>query len=213
MLRDLVLDGYEQTQGVWVDSTGNPLTYLPWCGSNPSDSMQARYLGIWSGCNEAKPFDDDFGTSYEFVYCVKCSSKYAVPYGYSCLETDFGLMIIKAYGHKVTATEARRLCAADADYVHLPIPQNGAQNSWYENYAKKLGLDKYWLGISDDNIGGVWKTDKGDLQTYLPWRPGSQANHNYAYVQAYVGGWRKSDDAENTKFFAICSYIIAGTAP
>ena len=196
-----------------MDSTGNPLSYLPFCGKNPSDSMRARYLGIWSGCKDGNHFDDDLGTSIKYLYCVKCSSQYAVPYGYSCLETDFGLIVIKVYGHKASATEARRLCTADADYVHLPMPQNDAQNSWYDNYAKKLGLDKYWLGISDDNIEGKWKTDKGDLQTYLPWRSSSEVNYNYAFVQTYVEGWSKSDDTESTKYYAICSYIIAGTAP
>ena len=171
------MDGYEQSQGHWVDSTGNPLTYLPWCGNNPSDPMVARYLGLWSEC-DGSLFDDDRGWPEEYVVCVKCSSQYSVPPGYSCLETDFGIVVIKSYD-QTTATGARSLCTADADYVHLPMPQNDAQNMWYVNYAKQLGFNGYWLGINDAIVEGEWKTDKGDLQTYLPWKSGSEVTCSF----------------------------------
>ena len=167
------MNGYEQSPGLWVDSTGNQLTYLPWCESQPSNSMVARYLGLWSSewCDSL--FDDEFGHSAEYVVCVKCSSQYPTPSGYSCLETDFGIVVIKSYSENtVTADEARSLCAADAEYVHLPMPQNAAQNNWYMNYAKKLGIDQYWLGINDATVEAEWRTDSGDLQTYLPWKSG-----------------------------------------
>ena len=167
------MDGYEQSQGVWVDSTGNPLTYLPWCGNNPSNSMAARYLGLWSGCAGPSYFDDDFGHWDEYIVCVKCSAQYLTPSEYSCLETDFGIVVVKLHNQKaVTATEARSLCAADADYVHLPVPQNIAQNMWYMNYATQLGVNGYWLGVNDATTEGEWRTDNGDLQTFLPWKSG-----------------------------------------
>ena len=170
--RDVVLNGYEQSRGVWVDSTGNQLKYLPWCGNNPSNSMSARYLGMWSYCSGSL-FDDDFGSNKEYVVCVKCSSQYSVPNEYSCLETDFGIMVVKSYNQEqVSAAEARALCAADANYVHLPMPQNAAQNMWYINYAKTLGFSGYWLGINDVKSEGQWITDTDDIQTYLPWKSG-----------------------------------------
>lgn len=167
-LRDVVLDGFEESRGKWIDSTGNQLTYLPWCGINPSAPMGQRYLGLWSGCNGSL-FDDAWYSEIENVVCVKCSTQYTVPSGYSCLETDFGMMVIKSYNQKkVSATEARALCAADADYVHLPTPKNSVQNMWYVNYAKKLGFTGFWLGIN--GTGDEWRTDTGYRQTYLPWK-------------------------------------------
>ena len=133
--------------------------------------MEARYLGLWSGCGGSH-FDDDKGRWPEYVVCVKCSAQYSAPNGYSCLETDFGIILIKAYTEEVTATEARALCAADASYVHLPMPQNQTQNTWYVNYAKKLGINEYWIGINYTESEGKWRTDTGDLQTYLPWKSG-----------------------------------------
>ena len=118
----MALDGYQQSLGVWVDSTGNPLKYLAWCDGQPDgEPMKTRYLNWW---NEKKCLDDDFGIRWNHwkpkaVICVKCSPKYLVPEGYSCLETDFGLVVIKAYTKQVTVLEARGLCAADADNVHL----------------------------------------------------------------------------------------------
>ena len=135
--------------------------------------MVARYLGLWSSAWCDSPFDDEFGDRFEYVVCVKCSSQYPTPSGYSCLETGFGIVVIKSYSQNtVTAGEARSLCAADAKYVHLPIPQNAAQNKWYMNYAEKIGIDQYWLGINDATVKAEWRTDSGDLQTYLPWKSG-----------------------------------------
>ena len=219
------MDGYQQSREVWVDSTGNPLKYLPWCGNNPSNPMEARYLGLWSGC-DGSYFDDDHGHLTEYVVCVKCPSQYSVPNGYSCLETDFGIIVIKVYNNKeVTASEARALCAADASYVHLPMPQNRAQNTWYINYAKRLHSKGYlphynghWLGINDAQSEGEWKTDTGDLQTYLPWKSGFEvdlkldqpsSDNDFAYTYT-DGEW---GDSGGAKFFTICSYIVAGTTP
>ena len=169
--RNIALDGYEQKRGVWEDSTGNQLTYLPWCGNNPSHPGQAKFLSMWKGC-DGSLFDDAWDM-YKQLLCVKCSMQYPTPAGYSCLETDFGLVIIKIHDDKtVTATEARALCAADADYVHLPMPQNDVQNNWYVAYAKKRGLSTYWLGFNDAKVEGEWRTDTGDLATYMNWKSG-----------------------------------------
>ena len=131
--RDATLDGYEKSGGLWIDSTGNKLTYLPWCRDQPSNSMKARYLNWWvvgpDSCPDSKTFDDVLSNNPSSATCVKCSPKYLVPKGYSCLETDFGLVVIKAYNETtVTASEARNLCSADADYVHLT---RGHQNMQY----------------------------------------------------------------------------------
>ena len=124
----MALDGYQQSLGVWIDSTGNPLTYLAWCHGQPDGVMEngVRYLNWW---NQHNCLDDDYGVrgskwTPKAVICVKCSPKYLVPEGYSCLETDFGLVVIKSYTKQVTVSEARNICAADEDYVHLSRGHN-----------------------------------------------------------------------------------------
>ena len=205
----MALDGYEQRRGVWVDSTGNQLTYLPWCGDGPSHpGPVAPYLSMWKNC-DGSHFDDSWNI-YKLLLCVKCSSQYRAPTGYSCLETDFGLVIIKIHHEKtVNATEARAICAADADYVHLPMPQNEVQNNWYVTYAKTHGLNSFWLGFKQ--VEGEWKTDNGDLVFYVNWESGSKptSGDNYAHT-TFDGSWGYSG---SQKYFAICAYIVDDTSP
>ena len=111
---------------------GNQLTYLAWCQGQPSNPMIARHM-IWLpqiGFCGSTFFDDDKADSKLPVVCVKCSPEYLVPDGYSCLATDFGLMVVKPYNQKnVTASDARKLCAADANYVHLPRGRHAVYNA------------------------------------------------------------------------------------
>ena len=42
----------------------------------------------------------------------------------------------------------------------------------------------------------------------------SSDNDNHDYVHTYAdGSWGDSDDTSGIKYFAICSYVVAGTAP
>ena len=143
--------------------------------------MGQRYVELqWKcpdpECNERNfcGFDNNHAESLVWILCTKCPLQYATPDEYSCLQTDFGTIVIKLHNQTVTATEARSLCAADADYVHLPMPQNSIENMWYINYAKKLGVSEFWLGINHATTEGEWRTDNGDLQTFLSWKSGSE---------------------------------------
>ena len=108
------------------------------------------------------------------VICVKCSGYYSIPNNYECHDTDFGTVVVKAYNQLYTATAARDKCSSDANYIHLPIPTSAIQNQWYWNYSQQMKLENYWLGISDIDVEGEWRNDKGDLQTYFNWASGAR---------------------------------------
>lgn len=169
------MDGYKQRTGEWRDSTGNILEYLDskyvtWCRNNPSGTTEADYLSLDNGC-DGGPFKGDFAYNRAHVVCVKCPTEHSVPSGYSCLATRFGIIVIKPYNlTKVSASEARALCAADADYVHLPIPDSNLLNKWYANYAKEFGIYEYWLGFNKSE--GTWTADTGNRQYYFNWKLG-----------------------------------------
>ena len=60
---------------------------------------------------------------------------------------------------------AREKCRADDDKVHLPTPKSGAQNQWYQNYALKLSISHFWLGLDDIVVEGQWKTENDEIQS------------------------------------------------
>ena len=79
-----------------------------------------------------------------------------------------------------------------------------------------MKLENYWLGISDVVVEGEWRTDKGDLQTYLNWASGADwaqpDNYNGAQHYGFTGGvfapsgtW---GDAESTaERYLLCTHI------
>ena len=75
--------------------------------------------------------------------------------------------MVKAYNELYEPIAAREKCKADGS--HLPTPRSEAENAWYRNYAAKLNIDYFWLGIDDANVEGEWRTETGDLQTFFKW--------------------------------------------
>ena len=120
--------------------------------------MEIGFHGKWA---------DHRGGEARDLICEKCSKRYNIPDGYECHETDFGTVVIKAYTTELRPDEAHRKCKSDASYLHLPIPENAAQDAWFLNYSKKKDLRDYWLGINDADIQGTWMTTEGQRQKYF----------------------------------------------
>ena len=217
----MALDGYEQSANVWIDSTGNQLTYFKWRSGEPNNpvgsSNPERYIDnnqFWG----ADEWNDRRGHTVMGVICLKCSGYYSIPNNYECHDTDFGTVVVKAYNQLYTATAARDKCSSDANYIHLPIPTSATQNQWFWNYAQHVGLSSYWLGISDVAVEGQWRTDNGDLQTYFNWRSSEPNNSGGNQHYVYTGGsWAPNgkwdDDSPTSTRYVLCTYIISGTAP
>ena len=170
---------------------------------------------------------------------------YPIPYGYECYDTDFGTVVVKAYsqeygpidasrvsteaeffihkathigfiGFSVDTHFARHKCAADGNNIHLPMPKSEAENQWYQSYAAKASIPRFWLGINDVDVEGEWKTDNGELQTYFKWHPkqpnNAGGNQHYVHTNIDTGGtW--GDHSENAKFPVLCTSILKGTVP
>ena len=75
------------------------------------------------------------------------------------METDWGELFYKRLG-KQTRTVARDLCSSYGDSVHLPIPRLIEENDFYKTY---FGHDSMWLGVSDSDQEGIFKSDMGDI--------------------------------------------------
>ena len=197
-----------QSESGWVDYLGIPLTLVANSVLETmgflSETEDQFALVIHNNHLERRNFQ-----SSSNVLCMKCSGYYSVPTGYDCLDTDFGIVVIKAYTTKHGHRDAKRLCSADASYLHLPAPTSEAQNQWYLKYAKSLGLDNYWLGITDKDRGGKWLNNEGDPQTYFDWatgQPDDTRANKYKAVAVVKNSW---DDVRLfSKRQVLCSYII-----
>ena len=120
----------------------------------------------------------------------------------------------KTYTEIFQFTAAREQCKADG--AHLPIPKTEAENQWYKNYAAKVGLSYYWLGISDNDLEGEWKTDKGDLQIYSNWNGNEpnnyRGNEDYVAVKVDNGKWLDVPDTWGHSKL-LCTFILEGSIP
>ena len=200
------LDGRQSESG-WVDYLGIPLTYF----ANPSlkqigfqeteDQLVLKsHNNQWTHSNFLSSFN---------VLCMKCSGYYSVPKGYDCLDTDFGVVLVKAYTKEHKHRDAKRLCSREASYLHLPAPTSEAQNQWYLEYAKSVGLEDYWLGITDKDREGEWMNDRGDPQTYFDWAQGQPDDRRGDRNKAIAVVDKSWDDVKwYSKHQVLCSYII-----
>ena len=115
-----------------------------------------------------------------FLYPLCTPTKYCVGAGYagdgySCHETSFGLVAIKAYSGDYTWFDAKNKCYEDgANGVQgeLPSPRSYIENKWFVDKADELGLGGFWLGVNDEDEKGVWMNGYGMRQNYSNWAPG-----------------------------------------
>ena len=92
--------------------------------------------------------------------------------GYSCHETEFGWVSVKAYPGAFTYDEALAMCSGDGTDVkaELPAPLNSFENELLKNKASDLGVTgSFWLGINDRDMEGVYRDQHGSLHNYFRW--------------------------------------------
>ena len=102
----------------------------------------------------------------------QCAANYPLPAGYEWHDTDFGVIYTKVYDDFYTADEARALCTADADFLHLPIPTSQRMNTWYFNFIGTRSDRDVWLGINDSAQEGTFVDDLGNELSYTNWYRG-----------------------------------------
>ena len=68
--------------------------------------------------------------------------------------------------------------AAQAEGAHLVVIKNQAENDWITStFNLTSSLTGYWIGYTDKNQEGLWKTVTGDIPIYTHWSPGQPDNY------------------------------------
>ena len=73
------------------------------------------------------------------------------------VEHEWGSIFYK-HLDKMQRNDARNACSNYGDSVHLPIPRSPQENEFYKTHFGDAGL---WLGISDSEQEGIFKSDNG----------------------------------------------------
>ena len=87
-------------------------------------------------------------------------SEHSLPAGYTEHQTTWGTVWTKIYDDHYTWEEGKALCAADGDFLHMPIPENMEQNDFYFNLVGSNGNPNFqfdrdlWLDINDEENEG-----------------------------------------------------------
>ena len=104
-----------------------------------------------------------------------------MPEDFIFIEQQWGSMFYKHIGNH-TRAEAKRLCSAYGDSVHLPIPRFEDENEFYQKY---FAGETIWLDISRTNV--IYKSPHGQLLA----RP---VNGGFEYVILTAEGeWNSTD--------------------
>lgn len=73
-------------------------------------------------------------------------------------------------GNAVTFAQASQICTNAGGY--LAIPNDSDELEALDGISQNPYERGYWVGITDQDQEGVWRTVLGDLATYLPWNVG-----------------------------------------
>lgn len=111
--------------------------------------------------------------------------------------------------------------AAKAVGAHLVVIEDQAENDWVANTFKIAATEMgYWIGYTDKEQEGVWKTVTGEIPTYTNWLSGEPNNgggrENYAQFMYYgTYGWNDvaGDNYYNWSKYPNTGIIERTTAP
>ena len=136
--------------------------------------------------------------------------------GYSCEQTSFGWVAVKAYSGYYTWEEARTKCSQDGTggtKAELAAPRSSTENEWFVNKATELGLSYFWLGLTDEDLEGTWTNQHGLTQTYFNWdagQPGNSGNNEDCAATGGSWGYKWHDytcASSSVRHNLLCTYI------
>ena len=184
---------------------------------------------------QKKWFKDQFGgveNGKMVLPAVPTADPYPLPEGYTSTDTNWGTVYYKVFDGLYNINDARALCAADADFLHLPIPTNNFENDFFFDLAGGAQSDRdLWLGISDEQNEGVWLGDNGVEQTWFNWNRGEPNNHGGKehWVEMVLSGNANQNKKWNDYYvsavasergiayssnnMAICTFTVPGSVP
>ncbi|WGZ95837.1 MAG: lectin-like protein [Candidatus Thiothrix putei] len=95
--------------------------------------------------------------------------------------------------------------AAQAVGAHLVVIEDQAENDWVANTFNVAAVTYgYWIGYTDKEQEGVWKTVAGEIATYTNWFLGEPNDYyaciqgeDYAHISGTTGGWNDLNFEDN----------------
>ena len=137
--------------------------------------------------------------------------------GYSCDYTSFGWVAVKAYPGDYTWEQAKTKCSQDGtnDFkAQLAAPRSSVENEWFVNKANELGVDEFWLGITDKDREDTWKTQHGLPQNYFNWdsdlfgqQPSNAGGNEDCVLTNGRWGFNWNDETCTSKKNLLCTRI------
>ena len=113
----MALDIYEQSRGVYVDRFGNQVTYFNWGPGEPDQHGPLRYVDTYNGGDIPSGLWNDMQPDGKRnIICMKCSGYYSIPTDYECPDSDFGVVVVKAFNGLYTPTTARDKCTSQGSH-------------------------------------------------------------------------------------------------
>ena len=110
------------------------------------------------------------------------------PEGYDEHHTSWGTVWTKVYDDHYTWPEGKALCAADGDFLHMPIPESMEQNDFYFNLVGFKFDRDLWLDINDEETQGVYMNAHGEEQTFFNWDTDNNEPNNIGLFSETLSG-------------------------
>ena len=142
---------------------------------------------------------------------------YDLPDDYIYVELEWGSLFYKHLGKK-NRTDAKSTCLRHNDKTHLPIPRFSEENEFFRTH---FGDEPLWLGMSDSEEAGIYRTDFDFTLHQLFNINGTETTGSkFEWTKTYFkhdsslkgvkmsksGQWQMED--ENNLLNAICVYDI-----
>ena len=145
--------------------------------------------------------------------------KFNLPEDFIFIEQEWGSLFYKHLG-RMSRHTATQICSQYGDAVHLPIPRFRDEAIYYNT---TFGGQDFWLGISDSEQEGIFKSDNGSIlhhvfdnmkseitinqYTWMNEWTNLSKNTNMNGVKMSISGmWESENEIEELD--AICIYNI-----
>ncbi|HEY5946749.1 MAG TPA: C-type lectin domain-containing protein [Kofleriaceae bacterium] len=122
---------------------------------------------------DAPPALDDTSTEVDTVVAIDAApDAHVCPSGFTAMAGGQATSRYKFYGYSssssiVSFAQASQTCTNEGGYV--AIANDAAEIAAFDTIAQNPSQAGYWLGITDAEVEGTWRTVLGELAAYLPW--------------------------------------------
>ncbi len=160
----------------WIDST--KLEYTNWASSEPNNSGGEENYAQYRVSSSAKTWNDvSITSSYQMRCGFICeydkstvnADNYTPTKAFSYLDKEYEI-----YDIGVDWQTAEEICEKKGG--HLVVIDEEIENAILSVYLSYTNKSEYWMGITDNENEGIWKTFDGKSLTYTNWRDGDPSN-------------------------------------